>query len=139
MPPLTRYFVKTCLVWLVLGLLLMILHAFQGVFGGIPLFATLRPVYWHLITVGGIVQMIFGVAFWMFPKYTKENPRRSDSVGWAVYWLLNVGLFLRLISEPMVNMSFAEFWGILLAVSALLQWLSALGFIMNTWGRVKAR
>jgi hypothetical protein len=36
-------------------------------------------------------------------------------------------------------MSPAALWIWLLAASALLQWLAGVGFVANTWGRVKER
>lgn len=50
--------------------------------------------------VGWVTQMIIGVAFWMFPKYTRERPRGSEALAWITYVLLNVGLLLRAIAEP---------------------------------------
>ena len=58
------------------------------------------PTYLHLVTVGWLTNLIFGVAFWMFPRYTAESPRGSDALGWASYAGLNAGLLLRLIGEP---------------------------------------
>ncbi|HZD58520.1 MAG TPA: hypothetical protein VE136_17435, partial [Anaerolineales bacterium] len=68
MPTLTRWFVKSSLVFLVAALItglglsadsLWTLPAFVG---------TLTPVYFHLFLVGWVTQLIFGVVFWMFPK-----------------------------------------------------------------------
>jgi hypothetical protein len=37
------------------------------------------PVYLHLFMIGWVTQMIFGVAYWMFPRVSKENPRGWDT------------------------------------------------------------
>jgi hypothetical protein len=60
----------------------------------------LFPVYTHLFVLGWLTQLIFGVVFWMFPNYSTEQPRRSESLGWWTYALLNIGLLLRVIIEP---------------------------------------
>ena len=55
----------------------------------------------------------------------------------AIYLLLNAGLILRVIGEPMQAFQPDAGWGWLLAVSAVLQWLAGMGFVANTWARVK--
>lgn len=137
MPPLTRWFVKTSLIYLiaafVLGLALM---AQSGLRLALPI-ASLGPVYFHVFMVGWVTQLIFGVIYWMFPKYSREKPRGSEALGWATYILLNVGLVLRVLGEPLNATWPGAGWGGLLAVSAVAQWLAGLAFMVNTWGRVK--
>jgi hypothetical protein len=45
--------------------------------------ATLNHVYVHLFVVGFVAQMIFGVAFWMFPRYSRDEPRGSERLALA--------------------------------------------------------
>lgn len=144
MPPLTRLFVKTSLVYLLAALVVGLLLALRGVAALPPAVNALSPVYFHLLMLGWIAQLIFGIVYWMFPKYTKEQPRGNETVAWAVYWLLNVGLALRVIAEPLYTLRVlgpvpGDVWGWALAVSALLQWLAGMAFVANTWRRVKER
>ena len=97
------------------------------------------PVYLHLLTIGWLSLFIFGVVFWMFPKYSREKPRRSDSLGWAVYITINLGLILRAVSEPLNATQPGGLWGWMLALSAFLLWVAGVFFVINTWGRVKER
>jgi hypothetical protein len=89
--------------------------------------------------VGWVSQLIFGVVFWMFPNYSAARPRGSERLGWAGYWLLNVGLLLRVAAEPWQRAAPGPLPGTLLAVSAGLQWLAGMAFVVNTWPRVKER
>ncbi len=89
--------------------------------------------------VGWVAQLIFGIVFWMFPHYSKEKPRGDERLGWLVFWLLNLGLLLRVIGEPAQAISPQPIWGWALALSAVFQWLAGLFFVINTWGRVKER
>lgn len=57
----------------------------------------------------------------------------------GVFWLLNLGLVLRLVGEPAQVLNPSNIWGWMLATSALLQWLAGVLFVINTWGRVKER
>jgi hypothetical protein len=101
--------------------------------------AYLSPVYFHLIMVGWVTQMIFGVIFWMFPIVSKAQPRGSERLGWATYVLLNAGLLLRVLSEPLNALNPGGVWGWGLVASALFQWLAAVFFVVNAWPRVKER
>jgi cbb3-type cytochrome oxidase subunit 1 len=137
MPPLTRWFLKSALVYLVAALLAGTLVAARNVWLLPPLVTAFTPVYLHLFMVGWVTQLIFGVVFWMFPKYSKEKPRGSETLGWATYLLLNVGLLLRVLGEPLNALQPGTLWGWLLVVSAMLQWLAGFSFVANTWGRVQ--
>lgn len=139
MPTLTRWFVKSSLIYLVAALLLGLALAANGLWELPPLFLALGPVYFHVFLVGWVTQLIFGVVFWMFPKQSLEQPRGSEGLAWATFWLLNGGLMLRIIAEPYHTLNPGSGLGWLLAVSALAQWAAGLIFVINTWGRVKER
>jgi len=124
-PPLTRWYIKLSLVYFVAALAASVWQAAGG-----PLWLT--PIYIHLLVVGWITGMIFGVAYWMFPKFSKEQPRGADGLAVATFALLQAGLLLRIVAEPLQA-------GGLLVLSAVSQWLAGVGFIANTWPRVKER
>jgi len=139
MPPLARAFIKLGMVHFVLGSLMGVLVLAQSALALPSSLALLYPTYLHILTVGWITQLIFGVAYWMFPKYSKENPRRNERLGWAVLLLLNGGLVLRVIGEPLHGLAPQSAAGWLLALSAVCQLLAGWGFVWNTWPRVKER
>ncbi|MCC6802965.1 MAG: cbb3-type cytochrome c oxidase subunit I [Anaerolineae bacterium] len=139
MPLLSRTFIKTGLAYFVVGLMVGVLYLGRDTFRLPSQFGLLYPVYIHLLMVGWVMQLILGVVYWMFPKQSKERPRGSETLGWTVFWLLNVGLILRAISEPLVVVKPEWNLGWVLAASAILQLLAAWGFVANTWGRVKER
>ena len=139
MPTLTRWFLRSSLVFLLLAMLLGVLHAARAPLNLPAQINAFSPIYFHLFMVGWVTQLIFGVVFWMFPKYSKEQPRGSEGLGWATFWLLNLGLLLRLVGEPAQALLTVSFWGWMVAASALLQWAAGMLFVINTWGRVKER
>lgn len=139
MPVLTRWFLKSSLLFLVLSALLGVLLAARAPLGLPGAIGAFNPLFFHLFMVGWVTQLIFGVVFWMFPKYSRENPYRSERLGWSVFWLLNIGLGLRLVGEPANALNPAPLWGWTLAVSSVLQWLAGVAFVANSWGRVKER
>lgn len=140
MPLLTRWYIKTALVYFILALVAGVFLAAQQTWVKVLPSAGLSPVYIHLLVEGWITLLIIGVAFWMFPIYTHELPRGSESLGWTSYILLNSGLILRIIAEPASEMANAwHYWGFFLVAAALLQWLGGILFVANTWGRVKGK
>lgn len=101
--------------------------------------AALAPVFLHLFMWGWVTQLIFGVAYWMFPKFSKESPHGHEGVWRATFWLFNIGLALRVIGEPLHLLRPEALWAWLTALSAVMQWLAGIAFVVNTWGRVKER
>jgi hypothetical protein len=135
-PTLTRWLVKSALLYLLAALLLG--AAMQlPLAPRVPLLGVLWPTYLHLLVVGWLTQLIFGVAFWLFPRYSAERPRGSERLGWAMFVLLNAGLLLRLCAEPLRALGENETW--LLTISAAAQLLAAWMFVANVWPRVKER
>ncbi len=136
MPILTRAYIKTSFIYLALALTLGLWLAAGSLLPSPP---GLLPVYFHLFLVGWVTQLIIGIGLWMFPKFSREQPRGNERLAWAVFVLLNAGLVLRAIAEPIHATEPAPFWGSLLALSALLQWLGGLGFVALAWPRIKER
>jgi hypothetical protein len=139
MPRLSRYFIKTGLLYMVAAFLLSLLVVARPALG-LPLWlSAFSPVLAHLFVVGWITQLIAGVAIWMFPKISKENPRGDARFGWLVYGLLNIGLLLRLIFEPLLTLDPAQPFGWALVASGVCQLLAGWGIVILLWPRVKLR
>ena len=139
MPRLTRYFIKTALIYLAVSLLVGALVLARTAFDLPSELAALTPVYFHLFMVGWVTQLIFGMLFWMLPRQSKERPRGDERLAWAAYGLINVGLILRAIGEPLVTLQPAWGAGWLLALSALVQLIGGWAFIGHAWPRVRER
>jgi len=138
MPPLTRWFVKTSFIYLALALVVGLLIEIQSTMRAtVP--GGLFPVYIHLFVLGWITQLIFGVAYWMFPKLSVEKPRGSETLGWWTYGLLNIGLLLRAVAEPINAIQPSMLSGWTLVISAVSQFLAGLMFVINSWGRIKEK
>ena len=138
MPTLTRWFVKTSFVYLALALLAGLLLAAQSTLG-LTVPDEFFSVYVHLLVFGWLTQLVFGVVFWMFPKYSAERPRGSETLGWLTYALLNSGLILRAIAEPVQAMTPGLLTGWALVVSAALQLAAGVTFVLNSWKRIRVK
>jgi hypothetical protein len=138
MPPFTRYSIKLALLYFAAFFLGEIANALMGLsmLPPIPLFS--RTLL-HLFFVGGVTQMIFGVAVWLFPVSSRETPRGAPWLQIATLVLLNGGLLLRLITEPMRLQGGGLLWGRFLVLSAALQWLGMCAFLILIWPRIHAK
>lgn len=128
MPLPTRLFIRFAMGYLLLGLLAGIALALD------PALRTFWPTYLHLITVGWLTQLIFGVAFWLFPRASRKHKRGREGYIWASLVLLNAGLLLRVAAEPFdlgaADQSF-------LVLSALFHLGAAMCFVANMWPRLQ--
>lgn len=136
MPALTRWCVRAALVYLVAGMAMgswmLLLEAHRGYGPGVP-WATLHA---HVLLVGFLLLLVFGVAFWMFPKVSGQRPGREG--GWVAFGLLNTGLLLRVLAEPFaVEADSAPAWDVLLGIAAVLPALAAVAFAVAIWPRVR--
>lgn len=140
MPVVTRWMLKTSLGYLLLALIVGLIQAIASLLGPGSLTNLLihfEPERIHLFVVGWLTLLIFGVAFWMFPKYSQAQPRGSNGLGWAAYGFLNTGLILRMIGESASKPG--SIFGWVLVVSATFLWLAGLAFVINTWPRIKEK
>lgn len=137
MPPLTRWFIKTGLVYFVLSLLTGVIAAADPVFRPPYPLAGLTPLYFQLLMAGWITQLIFGIAYWMFPIASREEPRGNPQLGWVAYVSLNAGLLLRGIAEVSNVVDVLPLLPWATGLSLALQLVAALAFVANTWNRIQ--
>lgn len=139
MPTLTRWYIKLAILYFLTALLVGVAQAARAPAAFYPWVAAAGPAALHLLVVGWITQMIFGVAYWMFPKYSADAPRGIDALAVTTFVCLNSGLVLRVVVEPLQAVHPAPAQGALLVLAAVLQWLAGIGFAVNTWPRIKVK
>jgi hypothetical protein len=127
MPLLSRFYIRTALIWLVTGTTL----------GGIILWNKASPVpgAWQLLTAhitlvtwGWLLQLSLGVAYWILPRLGVERPRPQLAV--VAYALLN-GALLIAVGASLLPVAWP---GVLVAG---LQLLALLVFALHAWPRAR--
>lgn len=139
MPTMTRTFIKTALVYALIGTLLSTLWWINLVWPLHPLLGAIQPTALHMLVIGWLTQLIIGVALWMFPVWSKSQPRGPAWLGWTCYGLLNAGLVLRMIAEPLSTRERGSVLSGLLICSAVLQVAALWLFAALVWRRVRAK
>lgn len=134
MPRIARVFIKTGLIYFLASLLLGLAAEFNWL-----QFPGMVPLFWHLLMVGWITQIIFSVSMWMFPGRTREEGFKAQLWGWLTYIFLNVGLLLRVIAEPATYVVGGSLWSVLIVISAVSQVVAALTYIIELWPRIQSK
>lgn len=134
MPLITRLFLKAGLLFLFSSLITGIFLQLE--FISIPIF---HALFWHMLMLGWITQIIMGVSLWMFPGRTREESFSNQKWPWLAFVFLNSGLLLRVISEPFIQQSTHVIWKILLIISATLQLIAVGAYLIEIWPRVKGK
>lgn len=137
MPSLSRWCIRAAFTYLVagmaLGSVMLVLQAQRGR-GLAPPWPTLHA---HLLLVGFLLLLIFGVAYWMFPKV--RGARAHAPLGWLGFTMLNLGVVGRVVAEPLADYGRGPLaWRIVLGVAAVLPALGAAAFALALWPRVRA-
>ena len=140
MPPIARTFVKASFAYFLAAFLLGALMMLDRWLGFSRWLGALYTSQLHLLLVGWITQLAVGVAYWIFPRFLREDnplPRGSDALAWLVFASLNAGLLLRFVVEPLYLMSPQTWLAALLALAGALQALAAAAFGWIIWGRIR--
>jgi hypothetical protein len=94
MPRLSRWLIRTSLVYLLagfsLGALMLALKAVAR-HGAVGLLFTPHVEF---LLMGWTVQLTMGVAFWILPRFEGGRSRGAVGVAWLAFVLLNVGVLL---------------------------------------------
>ncbi len=141
MPVESRLFVKASLLWLcatfALGAILLILKAL-----GQPAHYDFSNIHAHMGFVGWLVNLVMGIALWFLPvnreKFPENRGRYPAATVRVIFTMLNVGLALRVIFEPLADRGGpAQLYSAMLVLSALLQLAAVILFAAIAWVRVR--
>lgn len=139
MPLESRLFVKTSIVALALTFLWGATMALAEATGH-PIDPVWAIEHAHLAFVGWLVNVVIGIALWMLPLARETFPttqgRYPSWLPYVVWGSLNVGLVMRICSEPFVASSGIAALG--LGLSAVLQVVAIVLFGIVAWIRTRA-
>jgi hypothetical protein len=150
MPGTSRAFVKASFLYLIVGATLGALLFINRWVPLEPRIATLKVSHVQFLIVGWLTQLILGVAWWLFPPLPiglrpgepkpvrrGQAQRGSEPLFWATFILLNAGILLRALFEPLFALTQVNLYGLLAGISGLLLLVAAVAFVATMWGRVR--
>lgn len=82
-----KAFIKSSVAWLALGVTLGLAMAIH------PVWVIYRPAHLHMVLLGFVTMMIFGVAYHVIPRFVGVPLHSRRAAGWH-WWMSNVGLLL---------------------------------------------
>jgi heme/copper-type cytochrome/quinol oxidase subunit 1 len=138
MHSLVRRYIKTAVGFLVAGILLGLwMLARRELDNRFPTSYEVSA-HTHLILVGFVMMMIFGVALWLFPRPDRSDDRYRPERAEAAYWMLTLGTIARAAGELIRSYgdSVSLRWTIVVAGGA--QGVAFLLFFYAMWPRIRA-
>ena len=135
------YLVRAGLLWLVLGFGLGALMLSDALLPG-DWRLWFAPTHGHILFVGWFLQFAVGVGYWLLPR--KRTPEQPDGynvrAAVAAFVLLNSGLLLRVIVEPLERTGRgSDLLDVTLAISAILQFAAIVIIARQIWVRILPR
>lgn len=131
----SKWAVRLSLIYLVIGFSIGALMLTNKGFSIYPRVVLLLPIHIEFLMFGWFIHLIFGVAYWMFPRFTPKEtglkPRGFVRAAWASLGLLNLGLAVFLLGQFFTATLMIRF------VGRTLEFLATLAFFVNIWPRVK--
>lgn len=82
-----KAFIKASVTWLTLGVTLGLAIATH------PLWIIYRPAHLHVVLLGFVANMIYGVAYHVIPRFVGFPLHSRRAAGWH-WWMSNLGLAL---------------------------------------------
>ena len=125
MPRVTAWFIRASLCHMMGGFVLgALLLASKGVALPARVWA-LRSVHIEMLLVGWMIQLVLGVAIWIFPRFVlHQRPRQSAVTAWLAFALLNLGVLLVCVGDATA------------AAGRVSELAAAASFAGHLWGRV---
>jgi cbb3-type cytochrome oxidase subunit 1 len=132
MPTLSQWFLRVALINLLLGFTIgALMLANKGVLLH-PSLWRLLPLHIELLLMGWTLQLAFGVAFWIVPRFWGEARRGDERGAYVAFCLLNVGVWC-VIGGSWFGLSE------LMLVGRLLEAGAVCAFAIHIWPRIVGR
>ncbi len=130
MPRLSCYFIRSALLFLAAGFTLGAIMLGNKGFPIFPGILALLPIHIEFLLIGWFVQLAFGVAYWILPRFGKVSSRGNPGVAWFSFGLLNLGILSVVLGFFLPSSSLA-------ILGRLMESFGTIAFIFAVWKRVK--
>ncbi|MCB0744993.1 MAG: cbb3-type cytochrome c oxidase subunit I [Ignavibacteriae bacterium] len=133
-----RYFVKTSIAFLALGILTGLYMSYTKYIAKTGYSAELLSAHTHIILVGSVMMMIMGVALWFFPRAEKTDKKYNPDLILVFYWIITLSTALRFIFQAIKGLAWTDSLDNLITITSTFQVVGMLLFFYSIWGRIRA-
>ncbi len=132
-----RYFIKTSIIFLIVGILTGIYIALARYVFHWGYNQELISAHTHLILVGSVMMMIMGVALWFFPRPLKQDTRYNPNLIFASYLVMTISTALRFVFQVSTIFFNSILVNYLIVLSSIAQVFAMILFFYSIWGRIR--
>jgi len=132
-----RYFIKTSIIFLLVGILTGLYMSLKKHFVYEGISPELISAHTHLILVGSVMMMIMGVALWFFPRAEKDDKKYNPDLILITYWTMTVSTSLRYIFQVLSVYVIANWIEYSISLSSIFQVIAIILFFYAMWGRIR--
>ncbi len=132
-----RYFIKTSIVFLVIGIFSGLYMMISQKFFGVYPHPELVSAHSHIILIGSVMMMIMGVALWFFPRPDKEDKLYKPDLILFVYYIFSISTLIRFLTQFIFAFYSIEFLKWLIVIASILQVAGIILFFISIWGRIR--
>ena len=132
MPRFSIWSIRIGLTYLALG---FTFGALMLINKGVPISGVLwalLPLHIEFLLLAWTLHLVFGMAFWILPRFRQPPKRGNETIAWIAIILLNLGVWLAGIGPLLSGLAWMVIAG------RLAEALSAAAFAIHAWPRVKA-
>ena len=137
MHSIVRWYIRTSVVFLLVGVVLGIWMAVQKELLDSYPNPQLVTAHTHVILVGFVMGMILGVAQWMFPRPPREGSWYSPDLAQIVYGIFTLSTVVRTLGEIVGAGSESALWHWFVVLGGVGQGLAFVLFFYNIWPRIR--
>jgi len=124
-----RYFIKTSLAFLVLGILTGLYMSFVKYVFQTGYSQEMISAHTHVILVGSVMMMIMGVALWFFPRPEKDDKKYDPDLILVTYWMMTIATALRFVMQVLGSYYYITWVNVAIVVFSTLQVLAMILFL----------
>lgn len=132
-----RRFIKTAIGFLAVGLAIGVWLIVRRELFGQHASPYESSAHVHALFVGFVMQMILGVALWLFPRPDKTDTRYNPTLVTISYWLLTIGTAGRVAGELSRGYVDVPLMGLGIVLCGIAQVAGVLLFFFTMWSRIR--
>lgn len=133
-----RYFIKTSIVFLIVGILSGVYMSVNEHLQNAGVLPELISAHTHIILVGSVMMMIMGVALWFFPRAEKNDKKYNPDIILFTYWIMTISTALRFLFQILSAYTLIKLIELGITIFSVLQAIAILLFFYSIWGRIRS-